>query len=291
MTYRRISKIFRPNFDPQLSACYDAQYPRPIRPVQSHPSNYPPPPSPSIASSHAAAAVATAGMLAPKSNFYHNIHPCEPLSQYPSRMQLTSSSVNPISQQASFYRNYHLDIAPTAMVPWATLPRRHNSHDVDTFPATTTTDSPNFIVTNSSNRSEDQSQISLTKSAVSQLTSVQQQSPNFQRRQRQQNVIQPGSPHHVRNPQKLPVKVSPPRSPINFPGCQIGHGDTTSPVISTSNSNNNSSSTTTNVIADISNNRRVNHITSGTANTSTTVAVPMQAGLNDAKQVFFLFLL
>lgn len=230
-------------------------------------------------------------MLAPRGNFYHNIHPCEPLSQYSSRVQLASSPVNPIAQQSPIHRNYYLDTTPTPLVPWATLPRRHNSHDVDTFP-TTAKDSPSSTVTNSSNRPADQSQTSLTKSGVSQLTAVQQQSPNLQRQQRQRNVIQPGSPRLIRSPQKLPVKVSPPRSPISFAGypAVTARGNTASPVVPANNSNSNTSTTTTNVIADISNSRRVNHTTSsGTANTNAAIAVPVQAGFSDAKQVSFSF--
>ncbi|CAG9539268.1 unnamed protein product [Cercopithifilaria johnstoni] len=277
--------LVKSNFDPQRSGCYDTQYPRSIRPVQSHLSNYPPPPSPAIGSPSVATATATAaGMLAPRSNFYHNIHPCELLSQYSSRVQLTSSSVNPVAQQSPIHRNCYFDMAPTAMVPWATLPRQHNSHGVDTLP-TTANDLPNLTITNSSNRSADQS---LTKSGVSQLTAMQQQSPIPQRQQRQRNIIQPGSPHLIRSAQKLPVKVSPPRSPISFPGCQTVtvRGATTSSAVSASNSSDNSTTTTTNVIADISNNRRVNHATtSGTANFNTVSAVPMQAGFSDVKQV------
>uniref|UniRef100_A0A0R3RV22 PDZ domain-containing protein n=1 Tax=Elaeophora elaphi TaxID=1147741 RepID=A0A0R3RV22_9BILA len=259
--------------DSQLSG-YETQYPRPVRPVQSHLSNCPPPPSPSIASP------ATTGMLTPRSNFYHNIHPCE--SQYSSRVQLASSSVNPITQQSHFNRNYYFDMASTTMMPWATLPRRHNSHGVDTFPSAVN-DSPNLIVTNSSNRSADQSQVSLIKSGVSQLTAVQQQSPSFQRQQRQRNAVQPGSPRLMRSPQKLPIKISPPRSPISFSGTVTARAGTVSPVIPVSNS----STTTTNVIADISNNRRVNHTTtSGTANINAAAApVPMQTGFTDVKQI------
>ncbi|EFO28081.2 hypothetical protein LOAG_00393 [Loa loa] len=58
--------LAKSSFDTQLSG-YDTQYPRPLRPVQSHLTNYPPSPSPVVASS--------AGMLAPRSSFYQNIHP------------------------------------------------------------------------------------------------------------------------------------------------------------------------------------------------------------------------
>ncbi|KAK6105611.1 PDZ domain (Also known as DHR or GLGF) family protein [Brugia pahangi] len=277
--------LVKSGFDPQLST-YDPQYPGPLRSVQSHLVNYPPPPSPATASSSATATATAAGMLASRSNFYQNVHPCEPLSQYSSRVQLSTSSVNPITAQHSpFHRNCYVDMTPaTTLMPWVTLPRRHNSHGVDTFPATTK-DSSSLIITNNSNRPMDQSQISLTNSGMShQLTSMQQHSPILQQRQR--NVMQSGSPRLTRNAQKLPVKVSPPRSPISFTGYPTltARDSTTSAVISTSNSN----TTTTNVIADISNNRRVSHInTSGTINTNanTITTGPIQAGFSGAKQI------
>ncbi|VDK88606.1 unnamed protein product [Litomosoides sigmodontis] len=278
--------LTKSTLEPPLSGCYEVQYPRSIRPVQSHLSNYPPPPSPAIAS--------PAGVLAPRSNFYHNINPCEPLSQYSSRVQLTSSSVNSTTQQPPFYCNYYLDMPPTAVVPWATLPRRHNSHGMDTFPTVANDESSNLVVTNSSNRSTDQSQISLTKSAIPQLTAAvqqqqQQQSPTLQRQQRQRNVVQHGSPRLMRSPQKLPVKVSPPRSPITFSTCQTVAecGSTPSPMISANNSSSASNTVNTNAITDISNNRRLNSITnSGTGNTnSAATAAPVQASFSDAKQI------
>ncbi|VDM12619.1 unnamed protein product [Wuchereria bancrofti] len=292
--------LVKSGFDPQLSS-YDPQYPGTLRSVQSHLVNYPPSPSPAtVSSSSSVAAAATtaaaAGMLASRNNFYQNIHPCEPLSQYSSRVQLSTSSVNPTAQHSSFYRNCYFDMAPTTTsMPWVTLPRRYNSHDVDTFSITTTTtttttkDSSSLIITNSSNRPMDQSQISLTNSGMSQLTSMQQHSPILQQRQR--NVIQSvGSPRLIRSPQKLPVKVSPPRSPISsFTGYSTltAHDSTTSAVISTSNSSSSTNTTTTNVIADISNNRRINHITtSGTINTNATITTgPIQAGFSGAKQI------
>lgn len=185
-------------------------------------------------------------------------------------------------------------MAPTAMVPWATLPRRNNSHDVDTFP-TTANDPSDLVLTNSSNRSTDQLQIPLTKSAIPQLTAVQQQqqqSPTLQRQQRQRNVVQHGSPRLIRSPQKLPVKVSPPRSPITFSDCQTVTecGSTTSPVLSTNNSCSNSNTVTTNVITDISNNRRISSITNSvTGNTNTATVVPVQADFSNVKQVSFRF--
>uniref|UniRef100_A0A915PNM0 Tight junction protein ZO-1 n=1 Tax=Setaria digitata TaxID=48799 RepID=A0A915PNM0_9BILA len=264
-------------FDSQLGG-YDTQYPRPLRPVQAHLANYPPPPSPSVAAS-------SAGMLAPRGSFYHNIHPCEPLSQYSSRVQLS----NPVAHQSPFHRNYYFDMPHTALMPWATLPRRHNSHGVDTFP-TTAKESSNVIATNNSNRPSHQPQTLLTKSVVSHSTVLQQHSPTFQRQQLQRNLVQPDSPRLMRSPQKLPLKVSPPRSPVNFPGypAVTTHVGTISPVVpaSTSSSSNNNT-TATNVIADISNNRRVNHTTtaSGTASTNVATAMPVQAGFYDVKQV------
>ncbi|VDK87870.1 unnamed protein product, partial [Onchocerca ochengi] len=283
--------LVKSGFDSELSG-YDAQYPAPIRPVQPHLTNYPPPPSPTII-------VSSAGMLTSRSNFYHNIDPCEPLSQYSSRVQLASSFVNPITQQSPLiHRNYYFD-TPETMVPWATLPRQHNNnHGVNTFPTSTTNDSSNMIITNNSNRSANQSQ--LTKSNVSQLTTLQQQqqqqqqSPIFQRKQqqqqRQQNLVQPGSPRFLRSPQKLPVKVSPPRSPVNFSGNSTATARTSitrsSPVVLTSNSSSSTSTTTTNVIADISNNRRINQATtSAIISTDVTTALPVQAGFSNVKQI------
>lgn len=231
-------------------------------------------------------------MLAPRSN-YQNIHLCEPLSQYSSRVQLTSSSAHRVAQQPPIHGNCYFDMTPAAVMPWATLPRRHNNLGVDTFP-TATKDSSTSFVTESSNRPADQAQISQTNSGMPQLTAIQQQSPTVQRQHQQsQRVIQPESPRLTRSPQKLPVKVSPSRSPVSFHGYPTvtSRCNTISPVIPATNISSRTITSTTDVIADVSNTRQFNYDTKPvTLNTNATAALPIQAGFSDMRQVQFFHL-
>lgn len=74
-------------------------------------------------------------MMPPGIAFYQNVHPCEQISRYSSRMQLSPANNNPSQQHLSpLHRNCFFDYPPscsTNQIPWATLPRRHNNNPVN----------------------------------------------------------------------------------------------------------------------------------------------------------------
>ncbi|VDM98934.1 unnamed protein product [Thelazia callipaeda] len=298
--------------DPHVKLGYDEfdpKYQRSLRLTPSHlnPNNYPPPPSP-----------AAPGMLASRGTFYQNVYPCEPLSQYSSRVQLTSPCINPTAQQlpSSVQRNYYFDTptSSTSSIPtWATLPRRQNNHIVDTFPTTTitepgiltrtitntpiikttatittsTTTTTTTTTTTITNRLLNYSQSILTRCNPSQFVIQQQQqhSPVAQRQQhfRQRNILQSSSLRQ--SPQKSSDKASPPQVSADtyHPGgsSKTAHEDDI--ISSTMAISNNCNTMTTNIITDMNKNRRINLAIPEAADTVTDNNMP--SAFHDMKQI------